>query len=99
MRWAILAATLVACAPPQTPNCAGLQRRAYVVDAITLPEQRADFAFDLNGDERPDDQLGNIAGAFTAQNIDMQAGMSRALADHTLGMQVGLLSDGVPGSS
>jgi hypothetical protein len=38
----------------------------FVVDSITLPLQRSDFAEDLDGDGKPDNQLGNIFGLLSA---------------------------------
>ncbi len=45
----------------------------YVTNAIVLPTARADFALDLNGDARADNQLGSIVQALTAQGIDLQS--------------------------
>ena len=39
----------------------------FVAKEIDLPTQRTDFAVDLNGDGKADNQYGNIIGALTAQ--------------------------------
>lgn len=40
----------------------------FVVDQLALPRSRSDFADDLNGDGRVDNQLGNIAGQLGAND-------------------------------
>ncbi len=52
----------------------------YVLNAITLPQQRTDFAIDLNGDGRLDNQLGSLVGALAANNLDSQASNDAVLA-------------------
>jgi len=47
----------------------------YVVDKLIAPMTRTDFAIDLNGDGHLDNQFGNIVGALTAQNFDVQTGI------------------------
>jgi hypothetical protein len=42
----------------------------YVVNSVTAPEQRSDFAIDLNGDGKTDNQLGSIVSALAAQGTD-----------------------------
>jgi hypothetical protein len=46
----------------------GPMRRFYV-SSIALPMQRSDFAADLNGDDRADNQLGNIVGGLAGQRV------------------------------
>jgi hypothetical protein len=53
----------------------------YVANTLMVPQQRADYALDLNGDGKPDNQLGNIIGALTAQNLNTQDGVNKAIAD------------------
>jgi len=57
----------VACTPVN-----GSAHAQYVWNAVTVPQQRSDFAWDLNGDGRLDNQYGNIVGALSGQNIDVQ---------------------------
>src|SRR5262249_54813931 len=40
---------------------------------------RSDYAIDLNGDGRVDNQLGNIVAALTAQGIDVQTAANTAI--------------------
>ena len=54
--------------PVHGPFTGGTTR--FYVDAITLPVQRADFAIDLDGDGRTDDQLGNIYGAIVSNKLE-----------------------------
>jgi hypothetical protein len=63
------------CVSPQ-----GTSRGQWVTNAMTVPQQRADFALDLNGDGKVDNQYGNIIGALTAQNLDTQADVNSHIA-------------------
>jgi hypothetical protein len=54
--------------------------RPYVVDVVMLPQARMEYAIDLNGDGKADNQLGNIVGAFTAQSLNLQHVVDRSLA-------------------
>jgi hypothetical protein len=45
-----------------------------------LPQQRADFALDLNGDGIADNQYGALVAAFTSQGGNSQGAMSAAVA-------------------
>jgi hypothetical protein len=58
-------------APPDVTTAHGNYYR-YLFNRVVLPAQRSDFALDLNGDGRVDNQLGNIIGALQAQNIAPQ---------------------------
>ena len=62
----------------------GTNKAQYVVNAVMVPEQRSDYAIDLNGDGRVDNQLGNIIGALSGQGLDVQMGVDMATADGTL---------------
>jgi hypothetical protein len=65
-----------------TANCTptmGMEAK-YVANTLTVPQSKSDYAMDLNGDGKPDNQLGNIIGALTAQNLDTQMGVDMALA-------------------
>jgi len=64
----------VACTP-----AAGATAARYVWNAMTVPLTASDFAYDLNGDGRADNQLGNIAGALAGQGFDLQAGIDGAI--------------------
>jgi hypothetical protein len=64
----------VACTPPPTASVA-----KYVWNAVTLPLQRSDYAFDLNDDGRADNQYGNIIGALAGQGLDPQAAATQTI--------------------
>jgi hypothetical protein len=68
------------------PACmaTGSNRQRFVFDTVTLPQSRADYAIDLNGDGRADDQLGNLVAALSAQALNPQPGVDAALAAGTL---------------
>jgi hypothetical protein len=75
------------------PGCtvAGTQKQQFVLDTITLPPTRNDFAFDVNGDGRVDNQLGNIIGALSAiGTLQPQQASDQALA---AGQQVMLVDE------
>jgi hypothetical protein len=65
----------VACVPP-----GGQTTTRYVWSGITVPEQRSQFAFDLNGDGRVDNQLGNIIGALDGQMLGSQDEIDQSIA-------------------
>jgi hypothetical protein len=52
----------------------------YVANTLTVPQQRSDYAMDLNGDGRVDNQLGNIIGALTGAGLNTQDGVDKAIA-------------------
>ena len=68
--WLFSLVALCACGPARykdvTGPFTGVTYR-FAVDQLLLPMQRSDYADDLNGDGRPDDQLGNVAGALAGQ--------------------------------
>jgi len=51
----------------------------YVANSLTVPMDRTSFGMDLNGDGKVDNQLGNIIGALTANNLDTQSGVDNAV--------------------
>jgi hypothetical protein len=51
----------------------GSQHSRSSSHTITLPTSATDAALDLNGDGKPDDQLGSIIGALAAVMLDPQA--------------------------
>jgi hypothetical protein len=53
----------------------------YVADSLTVPMDRMQFGLDLNGDGKVDNQLGNIIGALTANNLDTQGGVDTAICE------------------
>jgi hypothetical protein len=50
------------------------------VKSVKLPQMRTDYSVDLNGDGRVDNQLGNVVGALTGQNLLSQPTMDAAVA-------------------
>jgi hypothetical protein len=68
---------------------AGANKAQYVVNAVMVPQQRQDYAIDLNGDARVDNQLGNIIGALTGQGLKVQDGVDMALAEGSLILLMG----------
>lgn len=76
-----------ACGASDNGDCtpgAGGNTAKYVTNAVMVPMQRQDYAIDLNGDGRIDNQLGNIIGALQAQNLDVQGGVNTAVTNGTL---------------
>ena len=64
----------------------------FAVDAIALPQQRLDFADDLNGDGRADDQLGNVVGVLAGQ-MALTSGIDDMLGSGTLAPVVEITTD------
>jgi hypothetical protein len=65
-----------------TTSCSNASTGAeakFVTNALTVPQQRADYAMDINGDGKPDNQLGNIIGALAAQGLNTQDGVTQAV--------------------
>src|SRR5262245_41495022 len=58
--------------PPDLVPPLGAREWNYVVDGVTLPAQATDFAIDLNGDGRPDNQLGVIFATLAFQGVSSQ---------------------------
>jgi hypothetical protein len=52
----------------------------FVITALTLPQQRSDFAYDLNCDRRADNQLGSIVSSLLAQGFDEQSFVDKSIA-------------------
>ena len=61
-----------------TPGAGGNVGK-FVADTLTTPTQRSDFAYDLTGSGRMENQLGIIMGALKQQGLDPQMGVTMAL--------------------
>jgi len=64
----------------------------FTVDQLQLPMQRTDFADDLNGDPRVDNQLGNITGALAGQK-DLVTDIDDLLASGVLAPVIEITTD------
>lgn len=76
-----------ACGGSDSGDCTasgGTNKAQYVVNAVMVPGSRTDFAIDLNGDGRADNQLGNIISALTGAGLNVQSGVDMAVADGSL---------------
>jgi hypothetical protein len=73
----------------------GVNQLKLVAQQITLPQQRSDFAVDLNGDGKVDNQYGNIIGALSAQNLDVQGSVDMQVASGQVLLLVDLRSSDV----
>ena len=62
----------------------GTNKSQFVTNSVLVPQQRSDYAIDLNGDGRVDNQLGNIIGALEGQMLHVQDGVNMAVTDGTL---------------
>jgi len=56
----------------------------YVASALTVPMDRMQFGMDLNGDSKVDNQLGNIIGALSANNLNTQDGVDASVCKGTV---------------
>ena len=64
----------MACSP-----AGGALRAQYVWNTVLVPLVRSDYALDLNGDGRTDNQFGNLYGALATQNLDVQNDATQAV--------------------
>ena len=53
----------------------------FVANSLLVPMDRTTYGMDLNGDGKVDNQLGNIIGALTANNLDTQGGVDTAICE------------------
>jgi hypothetical protein len=51
----------------------------YVANTLTVPLDRMQYGMDLNGDGKLDNQLGNIIGALSANNLNTQDGVDQSI--------------------
>jgi hypothetical protein len=80
------------CAEPPCEIQLGSKQR-FVLAGLQLPGSRSDFAGDLNGDGKLDNQLGNIIGALYQQGIPAQDFVDEAILTGRFAPTVELLSD------
>jgi hypothetical protein len=91
----ILPLTFAACGgssgttPPPTgsADCTptnGSNTALYVTNTVTVPQTKADFAIDLNGDNHADNQLGSIVSILKTESLSVQDGVTMAVAAGTL---------------
>lgn len=71
----------------------------FVANSISVPQSKSDFAFDLNGDGRADNQLGNIIQALTNSNLDTQSGVNDAVTDGNVLLLIDANADSLANSS
>jgi hypothetical protein len=75
--------SFAACGSSGTGDCtpgAGGSTGKFVADTLKVPAQRTDYAFDLTGSGRTENQLGIIMGALAQQSLNPQQGVDMALA-------------------
>jgi hypothetical protein len=72
--------SLAACGGGSDTACtpSGTQQAQYVINQLTVPKAKSDFAIDLNGDGEPDNQLGQILGFLASSGLDPQKGVDDA---------------------
>ncbi len=76
--------------PPPLPGdmatCAGANlaySSKYVINAFTAPTSRSDFAYDLNGDGKADNQFGSLCAVLIGQGYGLQAALDAEVAGGT----------------
>lgn len=69
---AAAAASLAACG-------GGGNGHQFVVNAMTMPASRSQYAVDLNGDGKPDNALGSILPLLRLEGLDTQAGIDASI--------------------
>jgi hypothetical protein len=82
MRALFILGLVVGCSPPPVPDCGlrGNFHRSYVIDTFRVPLSRTDFALDLNGDGRRDNQLGNVLGSAEQAGAQSQLRVDQAIS-------------------
>jgi hypothetical protein len=53
----------------------------FLLSSLKLPVLSGDYAFDLDGDGKVDNQLGQVVSAMVQQGLDMQATVDKAVSD------------------
>jgi len=53
----------------------------FLLSSLKLPVLSGDYAFDLDGDGKVDNQLGRVISAMLQQGLDMQATVDKAVSD------------------
>jgi hypothetical protein len=66
--------------------------RRFVVDSLALPTSRVELGYDLNGDGKLDDQLGNVIGALRYNGYDAQGIVNGAIAAGTFAPELEVLT-------
>jgi hypothetical protein len=62
----------------------GSNTALYVTNTVTVPQTKTDFAIDLNGDNRVDNQLGSIVSILKTESLSVQDGVTMAVTAGTL---------------
>jgi len=79
--------TFAACGGDTPSECTatgGGTTSKFVVSALTVPAMKSDYAIDLNGDNRPDNALGQIISTLSLQGLNVQMGVDQAVQSGTL---------------
>src|SRR5438132_2366202 len=71
--------TMMMVAPPDVTTVSSANPAQYVANSLTVPLDRMQFGMDLNGDGKTDNQLGNIIGALSANNLNTQDGVDASV--------------------
>ena len=85
---------LLACVAAATAHATDYTR-SYIASSIVLPTTNVrtnSFAIDLDGDNAPDNHLGQVLTVLTGQGFDFDAGTSAAVASGSIVHRVDLLS-------
>ncbi len=70
----------------------------YVINTLAVPQQRSDFAIDLNCDGRTDNQLGSIVSFLAAGNFDVQTSVNIGIENGSVVTLLSLLTDDLASS-
>lgn len=68
----------------------GTNKAQYVANMVSVPTMQSDFAIDLDGDRKPDNNLGLIIMTLNSENLMVQQGVTDAV---TMGQLVILASE------
>jgi hypothetical protein len=70
-----------------------------VANTLLVPQKKADYAMDLNGDAKLDNQLGNIIGALASQGLNPQDSVNKSLMDGSVVLLLDAKADSLTESS
>jgi hypothetical protein len=65
--------------PPDVTMVSTMNPVQFVANTLVVPMDRMQFGMDLNGDGKVDNQLGNIIGALSANNLNTQDGVDQSV--------------------
>ncbi len=98
----VAALLVTGCDDPGAAECVNVTSGVsfkFVANTLSVPQSRMDYALDLNGDQKADNQLGNIIGALTQQGLDTQKGVNDAVTAGNVILLMNVTGDSITDST